>query len=46
MSYIVGVDIGGTLVHPWEGEAFIWLLEFWPATDLEVPDLRHKIVEG
>ena len=33
-------------VHRWEGEAFIWLLEFWPTTDLEVPGLGHKIVEG
>ena len=33
-------------VHRWEGEAFVWLLEFWATTDLEVPGLGHKIVEG
>ena len=33
-------------VHRWEGEAFVWLLEFWPITDLEVSALVHKIVEG
>ena len=29
-----------------KGEAFVWPLEFQPTTDLEVPGLGHKIVEG
>ena len=33
-------------VHRWEGEAFVWLLKFWPGTDLEVLGIGHKIVKG
>ena len=43
---MVGVDVGGTHGSSVGGRAFVWLLEFWPTTDLEVPGLGHKIVEG
>ena len=29
---MVGVDVGGTRVSSVRGEAFVWLLKFWPGT--------------
>ena len=43
---MVGVDVGGPHGSSWEGEVFVGLLEFWPTTDLEVPGVGRKIVEG
>ena len=46
MDYVIGVDIGGTHGSSVGGRGFVWLLELWPTTDLEVPGLGYKIVEG
>ena len=30
-------------VHRWEGEAFVWLLEFWPTTAVDLPRHRYGV---
>ena len=42
---MVGVDVGG-IRGASVGEVVVWLLKYWPATDLGVLGLGHEIVKG
>ena len=33
-------------VQRWKGEALVWLLEFWPTNDVEVPGLGQIVERG